>query len=310
LASTAEVDDGLVRYVAAPGETNAVVFTLEDPTHVRISDPGALISAGPGCVSAGADVVCDLSSAGHVAVLVKLGDGHDNADLSITTFNDVWGDEGDDVILGSRRFSNFLRGGPGNDHLTGGSSFDGLQGGYGDDVLLMQGDQDSGWGGPGNDTINAGQGPDVLRGGSGDDILTGNSGRDTLFADGMNLRLTPTALIGEGNDMLSGIDEAFLFGGNGRNVINARAWRGSTNVLARGGDDVIVGGFGRDLVAGGAGEDRIAGGAGLDLLAGERGDDLLLSRDRQPDQVGGGPGRDSARVDRFDTTRFVEVFLP
>jgi hypothetical protein len=36
-------------------------FTVED-TNVRISDPGATISAGAGCLPAGADVLCDVES--------------------------------------------------------------------------------------------------------------------------------------------------------------------------------------------------------------------------------------------------------
>ena len=116
--------------------------------------------------------------------------------------------------------------------------------------------------------------------------------------------------MGQGSDTLSGIDLAWLSGGNGNNVINARTWRGRTDIRASGGDDVIVGGSGDDIISAGWGNDRVAGGAGRDLLAGEAGNDLLLSRDRQPDQVGGGPGLDRAHVDRIDTTRLIEVFLP
>ena len=169
---------------------------------------------------------------------------------------------------------------------------------------------DQGWGGAGNDTIIGGSGADELVGQSGDDTLRGGPGFDRLEAVGMNLRLTPTALVGQGSDTLSGIDWVVLSGGNGNNVINARTWRGRTDIRASGGDDVIVGGSGDDTISAGWGNDRIAGGAGRDLLAGEAGNDLLLSRDHQPDQVGGGPGRDRAHVDRVDMTRLVEVFLP
>ena len=173
----------------------------------------------------------------------------------------------------------------------------------------MAGELDQAFGGPGNDTISGGPGFDELHGDAGDDILMGGSGRDFLFAVGMNLRLTPTALFGEGSDTLSGIEFADLSGGNGNNVINARTWRGSTHIVARGGNDVIVGGFGRDMISGGSGNDRIAGGAGRDILAGAAGADLLLSRDRQPDRVFGGRGRDRALSTEW-TRPVIEVFLP
>ncbi len=75
-----------------------------------------------------------------------------------------------------------LRGGPGNDRLSGGASVlgDRLIGGPGDDVLSGMGGPDVLYGGPGNDTLIGGQGDDKLYGGPGDDKLFGGPGNDQL----------------------------------------------------------------------------------------------------------------------------------
>ena len=283
--------DYVLRYVAGPGETNHV--TIEEIPSIGgfyVSDTGAPLIAGRGCSSSFPHFAsCHISGDPlHPEFDIELGDLNDVVSTSWYRAN-VRGGEGDDVITG-----NYVRdrlfGGPGNDTITG---YDGA------DILF---------GGPGNDTINGNLGADELAGQAGDDTLTGGPGSDRLLAVGMNLRLTPTALVGQGSDTLRGIEWAELSGGNGNNIINARTWRGRTHIRARGGNDVIVGGIGRDVVSAGVGDDRVAGGAGRDLLAGEAGNDLLFSRDRQPDQVSGGPGLDRAHVDRIDTTRQIEAF--
>lgn len=71
-----------------------------------------------------------------------------------------------------------LRGGPGNDHLSGGGAADKLIGGTGDDILSGHGGNDSLFGGPGDDLLLGGSGDDLLRGGAGVDRLYGQSGRN------------------------------------------------------------------------------------------------------------------------------------
>ena len=99
-----------VRYIAAPGETNAVVVTIEG-ANVRISDPGATISAGPGCVAAGADVLCDITQT-FVEMFVAFDDGDDSADLSDVDSASVSGGAGNDQVVGARleNFSRVARG--------------------------------------------------------------------------------------------------------------------------------------------------------------------------------------------------------
>lgn len=64
-----------------------------------------------------------------------------------------------------------IRGGPGDDVLTGGAGNDKLIGGPGNDELNGRG---------GNDELIGGSGGDVLNGGPGDDTLIGGSGHNIL----------------------------------------------------------------------------------------------------------------------------------
>lgn len=90
---------------------------------------------------------------------------------------------GDDsvVVSGSVRVAVTLRGGPGNDRLTGGANADKLIGGPGDDVLVGRAGDDSLYGGPGNDHLIGGSGRDLLRGEAGEDVLLGGPGENDLL---------------------------------------------------------------------------------------------------------------------------------
>ena len=74
--------------------------------------------------------------------------------------------------------------------------------------------------------------------------------------------------------------------------------------------EAIVGTAGPDTICGLGGNDRLTGGAGVDVLSGGIGNDVLNARDRRRDVVRGGPGRDSARIDRhLDRVKGVERIL-
>jgi Ca2+-binding RTX toxin-like protein len=83
-----------------------------------------------------------------------------------------------------------------------------------------------------------------------------------------------------------------------------------------GGDDELRGGDGNDTLEGGPGNDTISGGNGLDRLLGGDDDDVLDARDPDAPPVGtvipdaeidGGPGADTAYVDRGERARAVAV---
>jgi Ca2+-binding RTX toxin-like protein len=101
------------------------------------------------------------------------------------------GADGDDVINGYDDQENVIRGGGGNDILSGKNLNDTISGDSGDDTLRgNEGDDnlsggvgnDSLYGGDGNDTIDGGAGIDNIVGGEGDDTLSGGTGSgDTLL---------------------------------------------------------------------------------------------------------------------------------
>ena len=84
----------------------------------------------------------------------------------------------------------------------------------------------------------------VLDGRAGDDTLRGRAaGRDRVRASGdTDFTLTDTRLTGNGTDTLSGIDEAHLIGGTGRNTLDVSAFTGTLTLLeGGGGDDTLIG---------------------------------------------------------------------
>jgi Ca2+-binding RTX toxin-like protein len=74
-----------------------------------------------------------------------------------------------------------VRGGSGNDRLSGGSTADKIIGGAGDDRLSGRRGDDWIEGGPGADRLMGGQGDDQLRGGPDEDKLIGGPGENTLL---------------------------------------------------------------------------------------------------------------------------------
>jgi Ca2+-binding RTX toxin-like protein len=123
---------------------------------------------------------------------------------------------GDDRYRGGGSAFNLVLGGSGNDRVTGGRLRDSLQGGSGNDSIAS---------GSGRDILLGNSGNDKLNGGADDDLLSGNAGDDVLIG-------------GAGADLLGG----------GRGM------------------DRLFGGPGPDQLIGGAGKDRLNGGPGNNTL--------------------------------------------
>ena len=143
-AATLTLSSGMVIYEALPGETNNVVFTIEGPTSFRVADPGATITivSPEACVPAGADVVCETFMT-DLEILAVLHNGNDRADLSIASYAGAYGNEGDDVLVGSREGESIMVGGVGNDRLIGSPGSDRLSGYTGDDQIFCGRGSDS-----------------------------------------------------------------------------------------------------------------------------------------------------------------------
>jgi Ca2+-binding RTX toxin-like protein len=82
----------------------------------------------------------------------------------------LYGEGGNDVLIGTPASNDDLYGGAGNDRITGGAGGDGLQGDAGKDTLR---------GGAGDDVLLGGDGDDHLDGGADWDTLDGGPGTDT-----------------------------------------------------------------------------------------------------------------------------------
>jgi hypothetical protein len=215
-ASMVEVVGGseAVRYAAAPGERNDVTFhEIEDsfPTGFLVTDPGAEVAAGAGCVAVDEhSAACVADSGAMYHLKADLGDEDDILRPAGFNLVDADGGPGDDVLLG----------GTWDDRLDGGGGTDELRGGEGDDVL-GDGDRDVAGpdadvldGGPGRDGIDysartrpvvvdlsdrapagsAGEGDTLVavenvQGGAGDDRLTGDAGPNVFHPGGGDDRI-------------------------------------------------------------------------------------------------------------------------
>jgi Ca2+-binding RTX toxin-like protein len=217
-----------IRYVAASGERNDLTFAgIEDtwPTAVMVSDPGASITVGRGCVSVDVHRAVCIALGGSMSdVRVKLGDG-------------------DDVLHPAESSDVRADGGPGNDRLLGGTAADRLDGGGGVDELrgndgrdsLVDGDRDGGSTGA---TVDA----DVLDGGADYDWVSyearrqpvavdlSDPGTDGAKGEGDMLLGIEAVHGGKGDDRLIGDDRSNAFDDEG----------GDNEMFGQGGDDTFL----------------------------------------------------------------------
>jgi hypothetical protein len=172
-AATAEVSTGALRITAAPGEYNAITVA-PSATALAVTDAGAPLTAGPGCVPEGIGVVCT----GATRVEADLGDG-------------------DDAFTLSAPLPAHVSGGEGNDTLAVSAAVATLEGDEGDDTLTAAGGADVLSGGPGFDTLAGGEGDDRLDGGTGGDTADGSGGNDSIVLRDL---VADTATCGPGRD--------------------------------------------------------------------------------------------------------------
>jgi Ca2+-binding RTX toxin-like protein len=335
--ATVSVVGGTLIYVAAPGEANAVTVT-PNGTSFDVTDTGAALGAGAGCLSTGPSSANCTDPV--TAMDLTLDDGNDDVDLSAvpscapqTIGCDepnaaIRGGDGSDRLIGGGG-DDAITGGAGDDVLTGGPSDDQLVGGDGSDtadysattagIVVTVNDESADGpggefdnvqcenvrGGSGNDRLSGDMGANLLDGGPGQDDLDGDGGPDELaggpdadVAD-YSSRLAPVTadlegdaddgeagegdLIrtdvegirgGNGNDVFTGAGgNDTLQGGNGNDTLDGAD--GYDTLQAEFGDDVLRGGDGTDALLAGDGNDILDGGAGPDLLTGGMGTDVI-----------------------------------
>lgn len=327
-AATVSVVENTLTFGAGAREANRLSL---DETHV--TDTGAVLTAGEGCVSLGPHTASCPDF--HVAVLT-LADMDDRAVARGTCGQPdpderrcrlaITGGDGNDTMI-SRLAADqeLLAGGNGDDRLittTDDDDIGVLRGGAGDDDLA--GGYETGLvGGPGADTFR-GEGFAMYFGRAKPVVVTLNARRDDGEAGERDLVLVPNVYGGRAHDVLMGDRRGNdLDGGSGRDTVRAAGGRDS--VGGGGGNDVLFGGPGRDWIDGDGGSDRAFGGAGADVLFGHEGRDVLTggrggdsldgsagndtlrARDGVRDRVRGGAGRDRAQLDRgLDRVRGIE----
>jgi len=251
-AATAHVREGVLGYVAAPGEANDVVLAGAGERTIAVMDDGVNVEPGRGCSPLGAGVVC----VGVRDVVLDLGDRNDRARLPAVGLPWLVG-----ISIGA---------GLGDDHIEGGPAAELLDGGEGEDVLI---------GGAGTDWLRGSAGNDVLDGGRGDDGVNYLGGPPR----GVRVDLALGRARGAGVDRLIGVESAIgtayadvLRGNARRNWLLGSA--GSDVVEGKGGRDVLDGALGvdrlrardgvRDVVRGGGGRDRGTVDRGVDVVRG------------------------------------------
>src|SRR4051794_3241247 len=161
LASSASRSGDRITITAAPGEANHISVGAPNST-VDVSDTGASLTAGDGCVQVSA-TEADCGPKDSPRVSVDLGDGND-------------------TLLGQNYFNVGafdVHGGPGNDTIAGSIVGDTLHGDEGNDSVE---------GRDGNDLVAGDDGDDDLAGGSDDDVVVGGPGQDALSGDGSNFQ--------------------------------------------------------------------------------------------------------------------------
>jgi hypothetical protein len=302
---------GNLFYVAAPGEVNRLTVAVAGTTFA-VTDPGAVIGAGPGCHAIDAH---RATCTGDGEAVAELGDGDDTASGEAAAD----GGAGDDTlaVAGSEFVysPHFTDGGPGDDTIFGGGPIAGGEGadrlissatsgaavlGYASDPRVDGGPGDDtvvgpqAEGGPGTDVVRGTAGPDLLSGGPGADLIDGGAGEDQVAygysATGVRVDLRHPEDAGgpSEHDRLVGIED--VDGGSHRDVLTGDAGPNVLDSGQAGGNDVVVGGRGDDTLWGGPnrirGRTRLSGGPGADTLR------VNLARDR----YSCGAGRDAVDV--------------
>jgi Ca2+-binding RTX toxin-like protein len=188
---------------------------------------------------------------------------HDNIHSDV---EGVEGGDGNDTITGSPG-ADFLSGRGGNDTIlglggddvldgagNGSCAHDDVDGGAGDDTLILEGNT-SAEGGSGDDRFSPGggacTGPDTAAGGSGVDTA------DFSSASGYDIWVSLDDVADDGVD---GLDDF------GSDIENITAGGGGMVLIGNDGPNVLRGGYGDDLLDGGGGADTLVGGAGVDVV--------------------------------------------
>ncbi len=265
--------------------------------------------------------VSDSQEFNNISHIIGIGgQGNDSINLNLTgsaiTY-ELEGGAGDDFIEVSDGGGGTIRGGVGNDTLTGGSGDDIIWGEEGNDTIDGGGGSDILFGDfgrvlqniadpdplitsritddDGNDTISGGEGDDIIIGAGGDDTLNGNAGNDVIIGDGGRFAYIPAGASFAISDVLPDSYNNYTPPGI-TNYIDPQEISDdidaiyndimmifSSTDLGFGGNDTISGGEDGDLIFGGTADDVIEGDAGDDIILGGKGFDEIYGGTKETD---------------------------
>jgi Ca2+-binding RTX toxin-like protein len=236
------------------------------------------------------------------------GNGSDRIDIKAGVLADAElnGGVGSDTLTYSGSGTAILRGGSGNDQLTGSAGNDILEGGDDVDRLFGNGGNDVLRGGNHGDYLSGGDGSDVLIGGAGDDSLDGGLGNDIYyFGPGFGrdgLRETANG----GTDQIN-----FSYGENGPvNAALTFSFSGARTTVTDGSNTLTHEGNFVEQVIGGAANDTFTFADNVTIAGyvhgGSGGSDILdlgaysnsLTWDVRPNSVGAGTNLNEGFVSR------------
>ncbi|MCW2985712.1 MAG: hypothetical protein JWR63_3282 [Conexibacter sp.] len=233
-ASTVGNDPVTNRTVFKGGNEGNVVLSQESgffpALQVGFTDTGSPLTPGSGC-TAGAPVLCDVPGGGALGSIVEFRPGG-----------------GDDVVrAGYGSGHPIIYGAAGNDRLYGGGQFGDVYGGDGDDLVIARVNSPGAVeGNAGDDVLEGSENVGTLNGGTGEDVLIadgrlvsplGGAGWDTLVGLGQS---NGSFSGGVGNDLI-----AF---GPGVGGIQATGGDGADRIYGSDGPDKIDGGSGSDHI--------------------------------------------------------------
>jgi len=198
------------------------------------------------------DTPKELTMYGSSSIGIQLKDINEVSDYTYT------GSEDAGFVLSTVRNDNIIFTSHGDSTIVGSYVQDTITAYEGDDILK---------GGEGDDTFKAGEGDDTIIGGTGIDVIDYSNASLEI-----NLNLLTGVSEGEGNDTLTGIENAIgssfndtLKGNDEINIIEGRD--GHDTLKGADGDDTLIGGIGDDTLMGGFGDDLLQGSSGNDTAS-------------------------------------------
>jgi Ca2+-binding RTX toxin-like protein len=276
-----------------------------------------LPGAGSGSVNTATDTFTYTLAGGNTATVT-------------VTINGEGSPSGDVLVGGSG--NDTQTGGGGNDTIVGGAGNDAINGGAGTDtvsystagggviVRLNHGDApNDGFGGTdtitGVENVTGSSFNDILTGSGVDNVLIGGGGYDVLLGlNGNDVLIGGSGAANElyggaGNDtyFVTANDTIIEAGGQGIDTVitTQTSFRLAANVerlfFNGAGNATLIGNAEDNFIVGGAGNDIIDGGAGYDVLIGGDGNDSLGGGSGAANELYGGLGNDTYRVDANDT---------